>query len=146
MADPLVGTQYFTVEYVDEDGRNYLNSIYNKANVNVFVDFSGGTKPNTEYTRIEPGYENGKFGPFNYTEMFVDPISGEVNTTLLYGNLIRYDYYIKKDTFGQDKLTVEFLLGVDECNAFWQEIKYYQNDKLLEAYTNQQQAQITIVE
>ncbi|MEM6262852.1 MAG: hypothetical protein AAGI38_10120 [Bacteroidota bacterium] len=143
---PAVGNQFFTVEYVTPDGTNYINSIYNLSEVTVFADFSGGTNPNIQLERIEGAIENGRFGPFNYTEDFIDPATGEPNFTLLLGNIVKYDYYIKKDTFGLDKWSVEFLLDVDECASFWRSIRYSRNDVPLIEYELNEQAAIRIVE
>lgn len=144
--DPMIGTQSFTVEYRDPDGRNYLTDIYNKANVAVYADFDGGSRPNIQYTDIEPGYEGKKFGPFRFTEMFYDSANFQANTVALLGRTIRYDYYIEKDTYGTDKFTVEFLLALGDCNEYWANIKYYLNDEILDDYTGQFNPEIVIVE
>ncbi len=146
LPDPPIGNQTFTVEYVTSSGTNYLNSIYNKNNISVYADYDGGTRPNPDFTQIIPGYAEGKFGPFGYTERYIIPETGQANTVLLLGNTIRQDYYMDKDTFGTDKFTVEFLLAADECNTFWSLIKYYHNDVHLPEYDGQEQPNIKIVE
>ncbi len=144
--DPKIGSQSFTVEYKTPDGENYLKSIYNKANITVYVDFDGGERPNIQYTRIEPGYADNKFGPFHYTEKFYDSTNFKANPVALLGRTYRYDYYIEKDTYGTDKFTVEFLLALGDCNEYWASIKYYRNDEHLSAYDGQFNPAIEIVE
>lgn len=144
--DPMIGTQRFTVEYVTPGGVNYLNDIYNKANIVVYVDSMGGTLPSPRYRLLQPGFADGKFGPFFYTKDFVNSGTQQVNTVRLYGNLQRYDYFIKRDTFGLDKITVEYLIGPDECPARWRSIRYLRNDVHLPEYDLQQDASIRIVE
>lgn len=144
--DEFVGDESFTVEYKTTDGQNYLNSIYNLAEVVVFLDTAGGADPNPKYELIEPGYKDGKFGPFGFTERYLNQARNQVNSALLFGEPFRFDYYFKKDTYGVDTLTVEFTLGVTNCNTFWQTLNYYLNGELLPEYTNQQQAAIVITE
>lgn len=141
-----VGDEYFTVEYLDADGNNYLNTVYNPAGIVVYLDTTGGEDPNPRYELISPGYENGKFGPFNFTERYINPTNDQFNDLLLVGNRFIYDYYIKKDTYGQDTLRVTFLLSADECNYFWREITYSLNGTVLPSYQDQQQAEIVITE
>lgn len=135
---------YFTVEYQTPGGQNYLNSIYNQSNVQVFLDSTGGE--NTFFEPIFPGYADGKFGPFYFTDRFINKRTDEPEYLQLYAKPYRFDYYIKKDTFGQDKFTVEFLLGVDKCQSFWQILNYYRNDKLIEGFDLNETANIIIVE
>lgn len=144
--DPMIGTQSFTVKYEDADGKNYLTDIYNKANLAVYVDFDGGTRPNIQYTLIEPGYAGKTFGPFRYTDMFYDSANFNANTIVLLGRTYRYDYYIEKDTYGTDKFTVEFLLALGDCSEYWARIRYYRNDELMPAYNDQFNPEIEIVE
>jgi hypothetical protein len=144
--NPEIGFQSFTVEYLDPDGTNYLNSIYNRANLTVYADFDGGTRPSPEFVRFDPGYENGKFGPFRYTEAFYDSATFTPNPLPIQGRAVRYDYYIEKDTFGTDKFTVEFRLAADECGYYWAYIRYFRNDEPLPEYENEYRANIQIIE
>ena len=142
----LVGDEFFTIEYKTSDGKNYLNEIYNLANVLVYLDTTGGMDPTPEFELIEPGYAGGKVGPFGFTERYINQARNEVNDVLLYGQAFNFDYMIRKDTYGQDTLTVRFQLGVDFCNTFWQEISYHLNGVELTDYRNQQNPEIVIVE
>lgn len=141
-----IGAEFFTVEYKDASGSNYLESIYNLNGVIVFVDTAGGTSPSPKYELISPGYKDGKFGPFNFTERYIQETNEAVNGSALYENPLSFDYFIKKDTFGQDTLRVEFLVAVDECREYWKYIRYFLNGDPLSQYENQQQAEILIVE
>lgn len=141
-----VGEQFFTVEYRNSNGDNYLQSIYNLSNVVVFLDTTGGKDPVPEYELISPGFKDGLFGPYFYTNRYVVPETGLPNTVRLYGIPYRFDYYIKKDTYGQDTLSVEFLMEVDECNNFWKSIRYYRNGDLLPEFNDQEQVAIVVVE
>ena len=105
--DEFVGDEFFTVEYKTTDGQNYLNSIYNLSEVVVFLDTAGGSDPNPKYELIEPGYKDGKFGPFGFTERYLNQARNEVNSALLYGEPFRFDYYFKKDTWTTVKVTVD---------------------------------------
>ncbi|MEZ4828199.1 MAG: hypothetical protein R3C61_18220 [Bacteroidia bacterium] len=146
VSSEAVGGEFFTVEYKTPAGENYLNSIYNLSGVVVFLDTTGGEDPVPQYELINPGYADGKFGPFYFTERYVNAASEEINNILLFGQTFRFDYYIKKDTYGQDTLSVEFLLGVDECSHSWQSISYFRNGDPLPEYHNQRNAAIVIVE
>lgn len=141
-----VGGEYFTVEYKTPSGENYLTSIYNLSGVVVFLDTTGGKAASPKYELIDPGYADGKFGPFFYTDRYISAINEQINNVLLFGQNFKFDYYIKKDTYGQDTLSVEFLLGVDECNYKWQTISYSLNGVPLPEYQNQRQAAIVIEE
>lgn len=141
----IVGEEFFTVQYQDPSGVNYLD-IYNPAGIVVFVDTAGGESPNPKFELISPGYEDGKFGPFHFTEKFIDLASNDINLPLLFERPLSFDYYIKKDTYGQDTLTVSFLLSVDECNYDWSYINYFLNGDPLPQYSGQAQANIVIVE
>ena len=110
------------------------------------MDSTGGESANPKFELISPGYENGKFGPFYFTEKFVDIASNEINLPLLFERPLRFDYFIKKDTYGQDTLTVSFLLTVDECNYDWSYINYFLNGDPLPQYDGQRDADIVIVE
>ena len=141
-----VGGEFFTVTYLDTAGVNYLTSVYNPNGIVVYLDSTGGEDPSPEYERINPGYANGKFGPFEYTERYIDPRNQVYNDVLLYGKEYSYDYYIRKDVFGVDTFRVSFLLKVDECSAFWGGIRYYRNGQLLNQYNDQRMADIVIIE
>lgn len=141
-----IGGEFFTIEYRDPSGTNYLESIYNLNGIIVFVDLEGGESTSPKYELISPGYEEGKFGPFNFTESFIQETNQAVNGPALYGNPMAFDYYIKKDTIGQDTLRVEFLVGVDGCRQYWDHIRYFLNGDPLSQYENQRQAEILIVE
>lgn len=141
-----VGEQFFTVVYETPTGDNYLQSIYNLSNVVVFLDTTGGNDKVPEFELISPGFKDDAFGPFFYTERYLVPETGEPNTVTLYGIPYRFDYYIKKDTYGQDTVSVEFLMEVDECNNFWKSIKYYHNGDLLPQFNDAEQAEILVTE
>lgn len=140
-----VGDEFFTVTYQDGSGTNYLD-IYNPSGIVVFLDSTGGESSSPKFELITPGYADGKFGPFFFTEKFVDIASNEINLPLLFERPLRFDYYIKKDTYGQDTISVEFLLEVDECNYNWAYINYFQNGNPLPLYDGQTGANIVIVE
>ncbi|MEM7372178.1 MAG: hypothetical protein AAF587_26405 [Bacteroidota bacterium] len=140
-----VGDEFFTVTYQNPSGTNYLE-IYNPSGIVVFLDSTGGESASPKFELISPGFADGKFGPFFFTEKFVDLASNEINLPLLFQRPLRFDYYIKKDTYGQDTLSVEFLLNVDECNYDWSYINYFLNGAPLPQYDGQTSADIVIVE
>ncbi|MEO0468289.1 MAG: hypothetical protein AAF206_01615 [Bacteroidota bacterium] len=142
----FVGDEFFTVEYRDPDGNNYINSIYDLGNVVVFLDTAGGKDEVPQFERITPGYEDGKFGPFFYTERYVNQINNDLNQALLWENPFKFDYFFKKDSYGVDTLSVIFVLDVDQCRTSWGSIRYELNGNPLPEYDNQQQAEIVIVE
>jgi hypothetical protein len=144
--DEEVGDEFFTVTYLTPAGENYLEEVYNPANIVVFLDTTGGQSASPRFEAIRPGYNNGKFGPFFFTERFVSPIDNGVNQALLLGKRFNYDYYIKKDTFGIDTLKVSFLLEADECHFYWRDISYSVNGIPLIQNFGQQQADIVIRE
>ena len=141
-----VGGEFFTVEYRDATGANNLTSKYNPNGIVVFLDTAGGENPNPKYELITPGYKDGKFGPFYFTERFLQATNGEVNSVLLFQNEYKFDYFIKKDTFGQDTFSVHFLVGVDECSYSWESIRYSINGDPLPQYDNQREVAIIITE
>ncbi len=143
--DDPVGGEYFTVEYLTPTGDNYLQTKYNAANVVVYLDSTGGNNA-SNLKLIFPGYADGKFGPFAYTEKYINGATGQVNSLRLVGKPYSYKYYIKKDTFGQDTLSVDFLLSVDECHEYWAYIRYSLNGSPLPQYDGQRQANIVVVE
>ena len=121
------GGEFFTVEYKNTDGVNYINEIYNQSGIVVFLDTTGGSDKVPDYELITPGFEDGKFGPFYFTERYTDAATEQINNILLFNQTFKFDYYFKKDIYGQDTLSVEFLLGVDECGYEWSSIDYYLN-------------------
>ena len=66
-----IGGEFFTVEYRNPAGTNYLESIYNQNGIIVFLDTTGGESPSPKYELITPGFKDGKFGPFNFTERYI---------------------------------------------------------------------------
>lgn len=143
---PDVGGEFFTVTYLDSLGTNYLASIYDQNGVVVYLDSTGGEDPSPEYELILPGFADDKFGPFTFTERFIDARNEIFNDVLLFGRQYDFDYYIRKDTYGVDTFKVSFLLGVDECGSFWESIYYSRNGDRLSAYDNQRMADIVIIE
>lgn len=141
-----VGGEFFTVTYEDAAGVNYLTNVYDQDKIVVYLDTTGGESPRPDYELILPGFENGKFGPFTFTERFIDPTNQAPNAEILFGQPYSFDYYIRKDTFGVDTFKVDFLLDVDECSSFWRSIRYYRNGEPLPQYDDQQLAEIVIVE
>lgn len=143
----VLGTQSFTVEYETEGGRNYVQEIYNPSNLQVTIDYSGGESTSGNFDeRLRPGTNaDGQFGPFFFTDIYIDSVT---NLPLLstYSRLIAQDYYIKKDTFGTDKLTVQFWISTDACNTKWESIRYFLNDEELPEYDMQENPNIVIVE
>jgi hypothetical protein len=145
-AQAPVGGEFFTVTYLDATGGNYLTSVYQPSGIVVYLDTTGGEDPSPEYELINPGYADGKFGPFPFTERYIDPTNEVYNDVLLFGRQYNFDYYIRKDTYGVDTIRVSFLLDVDECGSFWRSIRYSRNGDPLPAYDNVRQADIIIVE
>lgn len=143
---PEVGGEFFTVTYLDSTGTNYLASIYDQNGIVVYLDSTGGEDPSPEYELIMPGFANDKFGPFLFTERFIDSRNEVFNDVLLFGREYSFDYYIRKDTYGVDTFRVSFLLSVDECGSSWNSIKYSVNGESLPEYDNQRMADIVIIE
>ena len=141
----VVGDEFFTVTYQDGAGTNYLD-IYNLDRVVVFLDTTGGSDATPRFELINPGYEDGKFGPFSFTEKFSILQTNDINLPLLFDKPFKYDYYIKKDTYGQDTISVSFLLEVDECNYYWSYINYSRNGERLPQYDNQTQVNMVFTE
>ena len=144
--DDEVGGEFFTVEYRSQSGENYLNSIYNLENVLVYVDTTGGASEIPPLKLIRPGFKDGKFGPFFFTEAFVDPASFKINDPRLLGRRFRYDYYIKKDTYGTDVIRVDFLYQPNECARKWEVLDYYFNGELQANFSQQRQVELVITE
>ncbi|MEM9933145.1 MAG: hypothetical protein AAF824_06025 [Bacteroidota bacterium] len=141
-----IGDEFFTVEYVSPSGVNYLNNVYDPSAVVVYMDPTGGDNPFPEFELIRPGFEDGKFGPFRFTETFVNQATGATNDIKLFGIPYRYDYYFKKGDFGQDTLSLQFFLDVDECGHSWRNISYSLNGQVLTDYQDLQQAEIIVTE
>lgn len=141
-----IGDEFFTVEYVSPSGVNYLDNVYDPSEVVVYMDPTGGENPFPEFELIRPGFAEGKFGPFNYTEIFVNQATGATNDIRLFGIPYNYDYFFKKGDFGQDTLSLQFLLNVDECGHEWRYIRFSLNGELLTEYQDLQQAEIVITE
>lgn len=143
---PEVGGEFFTVTYLDSTGVNYLESIYDPNGIVVYLDSTGGEDPSPEYELLIPGYADNKFGPFLYTERFIDSRNEVFNDVLLFRTQYDFDYYIRKDTYGVDTFRVSFLLGVDECGSFWESISYSRNGVPMPEYDDQRMAEIVIIE
>ncbi len=141
-----VGDEFFSITYQSSSGQNYLETTYDPSNIRVYLDPTGGEVEEPPLELFRPGYENGSFGPFFFTERFINITNGEVNPASLYGQRYKYDYYIKKDIANEDTISVDFFFTVDECNAYWASITYTLNGTVLTEYQNQQQAEIVIVE
>lgn len=141
-----VGEEFFTVTYLDTLGVNYLTSVYDPSGIVVYLDTTGGEDPRPDFELINPGYADGKFGPFAFTERYINPANDIYNDILLFGKSYSFDYYIRKDTYGVDTFTVTFLLDVDECGSFWRSIRYFKNGEALPAYNDQRMADIVIIE
>jgi len=141
-----VGDEFFTITYQDANGGNYLeNGTWRLPNVEVFID-SAGNADNPDFFRIRPGFEDGKFGPFPFTEDKIDPATRQPVLALIANQPVKLDFYIKKDTFGIDTLSVNYLLAQDQCHYFWSEITYTLNGEVLTQFANSQQAEIVVVE
>lgn len=147
--DLTFGTQEFTVTYVTPEDTNYIQRLYNLSNVQVTIDYTGGERVNGGFDeRLRAGEavnDQFQFGSFNFTERYIDSVTNLPLLTV-YSRIVRHDYFIKKDTFGTDKLSVEFWIDNNECENTWRSVEYFLNDSLLEAYTDDQFANIIIVE
>lgn len=126
-----VGGEFFSVTYETPGGENYLNSIYRKDKITVYVDKSGGEDDIPDYELILPGYKDGTFGPFDFTSDWNDPANGRLKVEEILQLPMAYDYYIRRDTFGVDTFRVEFRIGANTCNYFWDYIRYYRNGEEL---------------
>ena len=144
--DDEVGGEFFTVEYRTPTGANYLTSVYNTDNVIVYVDTTGGASDRPPLKLIRPGFSDGKFGPFYFTEKFVDLASFKINDPRLLGQRFRYDYYIQKDTYGTDVIRVDFLYNPDECARKWEILDFYFNGELQANFSKQRKVDIVITE
>ncbi|MEL6624258.1 MAG: hypothetical protein AAFQ83_03855 [Bacteroidota bacterium] len=146
LSNEIIGEESFTITYEDPNGTNYLESIYREDKVVVYVDKSGGEDDIPEYERIFPGYENGTFGPFNFTEEFFDPTTNSPILVDVLNQVKRYDYFIRKDTIGVDTLTVEFLLATGPCVYDWEYIRYYRNGVEINGIADVERAEFIFVE
>lgn len=146
--DPRVGAnyQYFTVEYNDLLGQNKLTNGTFKNGIIAYWNINAIGQGNQVIKEILPAYTDGKFGPFAYTDMYVDPVTLKPNKEVMLNRAISYEFFIRKDTFGIDTFRVTYTLSSDECVARWGNIQYSRNGKVLDAYTNQERAAIRIVE
>lgn len=142
-SDP-VGGEFFSITYQDADGRNLLRDVWRQANVQVFIDSSGGQADQPDFFRIEDDFSDGRFGPFAWTEPFTDSRTLDVNTISFVNEEQQYDYYVKKDTFGVDTIRLKYLLIEDECRTFWETIEISVNGEVKS--TGAQQVDIVIVE
>ena len=128
--------QKFSITYLANDSvnTNYVDSIYNTSNVNMFLNTNGGKGG---YSTLTDDLSDGKIGPFSYTN---SPTRAQM------GVPYDYVYIIQKDTFGIDTFRVEFLATVDECKEYWSQINYYRNGTLMAEYQGQEIADIVIIE
>jgi len=142
-----VGDEFFTLEYRTPGGQNYLTDIFNPSEVFVYLDTTGGRIPEPPIELIRPAFKDGKFGPFRFTQRFINPALDQVNGIAFDGVVHTFDYHIYKgEDFGEDVLRVEFLLEVDQCNRKWKMIRYFFNERLLDEFNEVQQAEIVIVQ
>ncbi|MCI4669330.1 MAG: hypothetical protein MRZ79_14440 [Bacteroidia bacterium] len=126
-----VGGEFFSVTYETPAGDNYLENVYRQDKVTVFVDKSGGTDEVPDFELIFPGFKDGTFGPFEFTADWNDPANGRLQVEEILQLPLAYDYYIRKDTFGVDTFRVEFRIGANSCNYFWDYIRYFKNGEEL---------------
>lgn len=143
--DP-VGGEFFTVTYETSDGTNYLRDIYRSDKVTVFVDKDGGSMPTPDFDLIFPGYKDGTFGPFNFTEDWIDPATNLPNTDAVINQPFAFNYFIRKDTFGLDTFRVEFRLTADICNYKWDYIRYFLNGDPLDPGADNRFVNLTFTE
>ena len=126
--------QYFSVTYLDTAGNNYLDGIYNTANVSVLFNGNAGYGGYTPYNEDLTDF---KFGPFPYT---LAPANAQL------GKFYDYWYVIRKDTMGTDTFRLTFYPTVDECHEFWGTLEFYKNGVKLDQCSMQEICDITIVE
>lgn len=127
-----LGKPYFTVQYINGNGVNLLKDAWNPANISVYVDTTGGK--NTAASKpITPGYKADKtaFGPFEYTDSYINPASQEPEWNKVLGREITYDYHIRKDTAGTDILRVKYTVMANECAHIWKAVDYYRAKNVL---------------
>lgn len=144
VANEIVGDEVFTVSFLNEGGGNYLDGVLDSGQIVVFLDTAGSKNAFPDYELIRPGYKDGNFGPFRFTERFLALGDGTLVPGRLEGKKFKFDYFIKRGELPLDTLTVEFLLSVDECKQFWSYIRYSHNGDTLGQYDMVQQAEIVI--
>ena len=93
-----IGQEYFSVTYLDAAGNNPLLGTYRLSNVEVFIDSTGGGGPRPQFARISEDLSDGKFGPFFFTQDYIDPATRQPDVEALANRDITFDYYFKKDT------------------------------------------------
>lgn len=126
--------QYLSITYlVDSNNVNYIDQVYNQANVSVLWNDEGGK---TVFQPYSEDLSDGKFGPFTFS----------TDNNPVMGYYYHYRYIIKKDTFGTDTFDVKFYPAVDECHEFWGTLEYYQNGDLIDQCSGQEICEITIKE
>lgn len=127
-------TQYFNITYLDTAGNNYLDGIYNTANVSVLFNGNAGYG---QYTPYNEDLTDFTFGPFPYTIAPANAFKGKY-----------YDYWyiIRKDTMGTDTFRLTFYPNVDECKEYWGELKFYRNGVELDQCNMQEICDVTFVE
>lgn len=147
--DVKVGEQYLTVQYLDNNGANYLDT-WDPTLVKVFEDTTGGVNPT--FKEITPGYANGKFGPFYYAKNFVNAITGKPVLERMLSHTFKYNYHIKKGNGTEDIFRVEFQLSADECNTYWKVLNIYRKNltnnhfEIMDQFTGQDSAEVIIIE
>ncbi len=146
LTDDEIGGEFFTITYLDANGRNLLEEVWRKPNVDVFIDSSGSMGQDPQFYRLRDVIQEGVIGPFRFTDAYTNVGTREVNVEALAEQEQRFDYYVKKDTFGVDTFTLRYLLQVDACRYYWSLIEYSYNGDPLPGYTGQRQAEIVITE
>lgn len=147
--DVKVGTQFFTVQYLDSVGANYLG-IWDSTLIKVFEDTTGGLNPT--FKEIIPGYKDGKFGPFLYAENFISPITGKPILEKMLSHTYKYHYHIKKGDGTEDIFRVEFQLSADDCNTYWKVLNIYRKNlvtnkfEIIDQFTGNEAAEIVIIQ
>lgn len=124
--DVKIGEQSITIQYFDSSGVNLLDAAatnWNLNNVKITLDKSGGK--GTDLVPLLPDLANQQFGPYYYTQEFIDPATQKPNLLDLVAKTRKYDYIIDKDIYGTDVVRLEFELSGDECNTYWKTIKFY---------------------
>lgn len=137
--------QNFTIVYQTPLGQNYLD-IWDNTGVVVFRNAKSNQSGIKQIEVINPGFTDGVFGPFTYTEDLVDPATGRAKAELLVGKTVSYDFYIRKDKYGVDTITVSLSLKYEGCNLVWNRLEYYRNGELQDQYTNDETAEMEFKE
>ena len=115
--------QFFTVTYVDSNGYNALDSVFNTNNVSVF--FKENASALAVNTRED--FTDSIIGPFTYTRQ---PGANNGRTVQL-GQFYDYYYIINVDTFMVDTFNVRFYPNIDECSSFMQSVEIFRNGNLV---------------